>query len=315
MGFGAGFGRDLSGGIGKGFEKTVRRRGAQVRAVASMGHFLRDLWAAFNEDQVPFLAAAVSYFAFFSLFPLFLGLIAVAGHVLAPEEASQRLIGFIVQGFPGQEAFLRRIIESVVASRGTVGFFALVTLLWSGKNLFVSLAQALDLIEKAPAPGGLRFIIKRNLVALAFAVTLGGIMVLMGSLYGLVFTILTLEIPLLGIQPREIPLLMPFLFNVLPVALVAFGLIALYRWLPAYPRPLGDVIAGAAVAAALWEVLRRLFTWYVATFGRFNEVYGPATSVIVFLFWLYLSAIAFLFGGEWAAVRGRRSGGSAAGSS
>jgi membrane protein len=280
-----------------------------------MGDFLKDLWVAFNEDQVPFLAAAVSYFAFFSLFPLFLGLIAVAGHVLAPEEASRRLMGFIVQGFPGQEVFLRRIIESVVASRGAVGFFALITLLWSGKNLFVSLAQALDLIEKAPAPGGLYFTIKRNLVCLACAVALGGLLLLLGGLYGLLFAVLAFEIPLLGIQPREIPLLMPFVSDVLPVALVALGLIALYRWLPAHPRPLGDVIAGAAVAAALWEVLRRLFTWYVATFGRFNEVYGPATSVIVFLFWLYLSAIVFLLGGEWAAVRGRRSGGSAAGSS
>lgn len=279
-----------------------------MRRIRKIVGFLRELWAAFNADQVPFLAAAVSYFVFFSLFPLLLGLIAVAGFVLAPEEASRRLLAFVVRGFPGQEAYLQAVLESVVARRGPMGAFALLALLWSGKNLFVSLAQALDLIGKEAPPQGWAFAIKRNLLGLAFAVGLGGAMVLVGGLYALIFAILELEIPLLGLQPREIPFIVPLLFNVLPALLVALALLVLYRFLPAHPLPWRDLAWGAALAAGLWEVLRRLFGWYVMTFGRFDEVYGPATSVIVFLLWLYLSALVFLLGAEWAALLGKRGG-------
>lgn len=279
-----------------------------MRALRAIVRFSAALWKAFNRDNVPFLAAAVSYFAFFSLFPLLLGLIAVAGFVLAPEEASRRLLDFAVRGFPAQEAFLRRVLESVVASRQAVGAFAAAMLLWSGKNLFVSLAQALDLIGGVAPSGGFRFAIKRNLVALAFAVALGGAVLVVGGLYGLIFAVLELRIPLLGLQPRAIPLIVPVLYNVLPVVLVALALVALYRFLPARPQPWQDAGIGALVAAGLWDVLRRLFGWYVTTFGRFDAVYGPATSVIVFLLWLYLSAVVFLLGGEWAALRARRAG-------
>lgn len=268
--------------------------------------FLRDLIAAFNADRVPFLAAAISYFTFFSLFPLVLGLIAIAGFLLAPEEATERVLTIIVRGFPAQEAFLRNVLEAVVAARGGIGLIALVMLLWAGKNIFTSLAQALDIIWKTPPTGGFVFVIQRNLVALLFAIAIGGGMLVATILYWLLIAILTYEIPLLGFQPQDIPGIVPLLMNLLPVAIVTLSLIAMYRFLPAQRLSYGGIAVGAAVAALLWEVLRRVFGWYLATFSRFNEVYGPATSVIVFLLWLYLSAIIFLLGAEIAGLLQRR---------
>lgn len=264
--------------------------------------FVMDLVAAFNADQVPFLAAAISYFTFFALFPLMLGLIAIAGYILAPEQATERVLAFFARGFPSQEAFLRSTLEAVVAARGPIGLFALVTLLWAGKNIFTSLAQAIDLIWETPPKGGLMFSIQRNVVSLLFAIAVGGAMVAVAALYWLLVAVLTFEIPVLGMQPRDIPGIVPFLVHVLPLAIVALSLFAMYRFLPAERMALGPTAIGAGVAAFLWEILRRLFGWYLSTFGRFNEVYGPASSVIVFLFWLYLSAIIFLLGAEIAWV-------------
>jgi len=276
-----------------------------VEAIKVIGGILKELVNAFAADQVPFMAAAVSYFAFFSLFPLLLGLIAVAGFVLAPEEASQRVLDFSQQGFPGQEEFLRQTLRSVVESRGPVGLFALALLLWTGKNVFVSLAQALDLIFKTPAPGGLGFAVKRNLVALLFAAATGGVMAVVSVLYGLLFAVFAFEIPLLGIQPQDIPGILPLFLNLLPVLLVMLSLVAMYRWLPVRRLPFPAIASAALATSVLWEISRRLFTWYLATFSRFNEVYGPVASVIVFLFWLYLSAIIFLLGAEAAQLFAR----------
>lgn len=264
--------------------------------------FLRDLVTSFNEDQVPFMAAAMSYFAFFSLFPLLLGLIALAGYVLAPEEAMTQVMTFAARGLPGQEAFLRSTLEAVVEARGGIGLVALVTLLWSGKNIFFSFGTALDQIWENPPPQGLKGVLVRHALSLGFAVALGGAVIVVTALYWLLYALLALEIPFLGIQPRQIPGILPLLSNVLPLTLVTLGLVAMFRLLPSRRLPLLDTAVGAAVAAVLWELVRRVFTWYLSTFSRYHEVYGPAASVIAFLFWLYLTAILFLLGAEVAWV-------------
>lgn len=269
-----------------------------MNAIRATWDFLRDLVASVNADRVPFLAASISYFAFFSLFPLVLGLIAIAGYLLAPEEATQRVLDFVVRGFPAQEAFVSSTLEAVVAARGGVGLFALLTLLWAGKNIFSTLALAIDIIWDAPPKGGIVFTIQRNLVALGFAIAIGGAMLVLAALYWAVLAAFAFEIPLLGLQPKEIPGIVPVLMNLLPVGLVTLSLIAMYRFLPTQRVSFRQITVGAIAAALIWEVLRRLFGWYLSTFGRFNEVYGPATSVIVFLFWLYLSAVIFLLGAE-----------------
>lgn len=276
---------------------------------ASWG-FLRDLMTSFNEDQVPFMAAAMSYFAFFSLFPLLLGLISLAGFVLAPEEAMRQVMDFAARGFPGQEAFLRSTLEAVVEARGAIGLVALVTLLWSGKNIFFSFGTALDLIWENPPPQGLLGTLARHAISLGFAVSLGGAALVVTALYWLLYALLALEIPFLGLQPRQIPGILPLLSNVLPVTLVTLGLVAMFRLLPSRRLPLLETAVGAAVAAVLWEIVRRIFAWYLSTFSRYHEVYGPAASVIAFLFWLYLTAILFLLGAEvtWTLHRRQRPG-------
>lgn len=267
--------------------------------------FLKDVVTAFNADQVPFMAAAISYFTFFSLFPLTLGLIALAGFFLAPETASQQVLDAVVSAFPDQERLLRGTVEAVVSARRRIGLVALVMLLWAGKNIFLTLAQALDIIWKAQGTGSLGFVVRRNLVAVTFAVAIGGAILVAAALYALALTVLSFEVPVLGLSPQDMPGLVPLLTHLLPVAIATLSFLAMYRFLPAKRIPVRQVAVGALVSALLWEGLRRLFGWYVSTFGRFNEVYGPATSVILFLLWLYVSAMIFLLGAEVAKVSAR----------
>jgi membrane protein len=84
------------------------------------------------------------------------------------------------------------------------------------------------------------------------------------------------------------------------VTFVAFSL--LYRYIPDVKHGLHDVWPGAVVAALLFEAAKHGFTVYVANFSRYELVYGALGAVMLFLLWIYLSAMILLLGAELASV-------------
>jgi membrane protein len=80
---------------------------------------------------------------------------------------------------------------------------------------------------------------------------------------------------------------------------VALALALVYRYGPSRESPRWRWITwGSAVAAVLWLGASALFSWYAASFGRFNETYGSLGAVIGFMTWIWISAIVILIGGE-----------------
>ena len=73
-----------------------------------------------------------------------------------------------------------------------------------------------------------------------------------------------------------------------------------YKFLPNRQLSWTDVLPGALVAAMAWEVLRRLFGWYLEHIARYHMVYGSLGGIVGFLFWIYISATIFLIGVEVA---------------
>ena len=83
------------------------------------------------------LAALVAYYAFFSLFPLLLVLVA-AGSFFYAGDAVQRVLALIYQAIPVSRALIERNLQEVLEARGTVGLVSLLTLLWSASSAFSS---------------------------------------------------------------------------------------------------------------------------------------------------------------------------------
>jgi membrane protein len=84
------------------------------------------------------------------------------------------------------------------------------------------------------------------------------------------------------------------------IGALSIGAIAvLYRFGPAHSRPRPKWgWRGAAVATGLWLVASALFSWYVSSFGSYNETYGSVAAIAILMMWLWLSAFAVLIGGE-----------------
>jgi membrane protein len=80
---------------------------------------------------------------------------------------------------------------------------------------------------------------------------------------------------------------------------IALALAIIYRYGPSREKPQWRWITwGSAISALLWLGISGLFSWYAASFGKFNETYGSLGAVIGFMTWLWISAIVVLLGAE-----------------
>jgi membrane protein len=87
----------------------------------------------------------------------------------------------------------------------------------------------------------------------------------------------------------------------IPVLVSVATFIILYRTMPRNGVTWRDVWLGGMIAGLIWEVARRLFTWYLANFASYSLIYGSVGAIIAFLLWAYLSAMIVLLGAEFTA--------------
>ncbi|MBT3313672.1 MAG: YihY/virulence factor BrkB family protein [Anaerolineae bacterium] len=233
-------------------------------------------------------AAGTAYFAFFSFFPLVLLIVAIASRWFDPLWVESELITQLEFIVPGITRFLGDNLAKVVQNRGSITTTALLLLLWSGSTLFSIVARVMDSIwEGRDTRSTLRY---RGL-ALLFVIGLS-ILVLPLLIMGTWLT------PLInGLLPNLAPFLLSsvsFLFSTF-VSIVLFGL--LYRFLPHTSPAWHDIWIAAIAAGFLWEIAKRIFLSYTASFlTSSNLVYGSVSTIIVFLAWVHLSGLIFFFG-------------------
>jgi membrane protein len=258
-----------------------------------MRRYWESAWGLILEaraDNVTGEAAKVAYYFFLSLWPLLLGLFALTG-IFGGEPAFEWIMGWIRQVLPGDATrFLVSYVRQITMDeRPEMLSLGILLTLWSGSNIFAALTDGLNVIydvaetrswwkRRAMAVGLL--VAASVLLTSSAAAVMAGNEIIRGL--GLGRTVAFLRYP------------------------VAFAALSMLLWLVYYVLPARDqnvakryVTAGALVAATLWLMTTSLFRLYVADFGRY-ETYGIVGGVIVLLLWLYLTALAILFGGEVA---------------
>ncbi|MFO0968910.1 MAG: YihY/virulence factor BrkB family protein [Gemmataceae bacterium] len=274
-------------------------------------NLLKDAFTAWQDDRAPRMGAALAYYITFSLAPLLLIAVAVAGAVFG-EQAARGEIVRDIESTVGQAG--AKTIQDMLASAGTPGGSAVmivvgvVVILLAASGIFAELQDALNTIFKAPASAttGLWHIISSRF--LSFLMVLGIALILLVSL--VVSTILA------ALSTYVTPQSMPggfFLWHALN-ALISLGLVTLlfammYRVLPDVPLRWRDVWVGAAVTALLFTVGKTLIGLYLGRAGT-TSAFGAAGSFVVILLWVYYSAQIMLFGAElthlWSVRRGQR---------
>src|SRR5215467_305727 len=258
---------------------------------------------AFNEDYASSMGAALAYYTTFSLAPVLIVVIGVAGFVFGQEAARGEIVDQL-RGLIGGES--ATAVQDLLRSASQPGksllasSVGLSTLLVGATSVFAELQSSLDRIWRAPAlkaPTGVWGLLRSRLLTFGMVVAIGFLL-----LVSLALSAAVSAVDKWGgmLFPRWHTLL-----EVLNIGL-GFALTALlfgmaYRILPRVRIAWRDVIIGAAVTAALFEGGKYLIGLYLGRAG-IGSSFGAAGSLIVVLAWVYYSAQIFLLGAEFTWV-------------
>lgn len=267
-----------------------------------MSKLLSATFTKWTEDHAQGLGAALAFYTVFSLAPLLLLVIAIAGVMFGQEAAEGQIIGQI-QSFVGEES--AKVIQDMLENvrKPTTGLIAtclaFVTLLFGATAVFVQLQDALNIIWGVESKPGLGIIQTLKDRFISFFAVLGSGFLL------LVF--LALSAGLAAIGHRLEYLLPGFELLIQPInALVSFGVVTvlfamIYKMLPDVSIQWSDVWIGAGLTSFLFTIGMFLIGLYLGK-SDMGVIYGAAGSLIVVLLWVYYASQIFLFGAEFTAV-------------
>lgn len=259
--------------------------------------------SAWIGDYAPSMGAALSYYTVFSLAPMLLIVVAVAGLVFGQDAARGALAEQLssMMGAQGAEAVQGLLASASKPSEGILAtVIGVAVLLLGATTVFGELQDSLDRIWHAPAKpegGGLWGLIRTRF--LSFGMILGIAFLLMISLVvsAGVAAIGNWWGPVFG-GWEILAQVVTFLFG-LAVTTVGFALI--YKLMPRVKVQWHDVWIGAAVTALLFSLGRFLIGLYIGKSGVASG-FGAAGSLIIVFVWVYYSAQIFLLGAEFTWV-------------
>lgn len=256
----------------------------------------------FVDDDCMHLAAAISYYALFSLFPMLLGLISILGFVLGSSIVQARLMDAIAAYLPGSASFVGETFDRLVAARGTVGIVATLGLLWSAMSVFAAVRKSLNVAWNLSKS---RHIVHQKVLELGLVLGVACLVVLSVALSAAFSIVREFEIPLLGLRPFEHELLWSTLGILVPFGFTFLVFVLVYKVVPNTDVLWREAVLGALVASPLFELSKNAFVWYAQDIGRYELVYGSVGAVMALLMWVYVSSIILLLGAEAASEYGR----------
>ncbi len=270
--------------------------------------FGQEVIAEWSSDKASRLAAALAYYTIFSLAPLLIIAIAVAGLFFGEAAAREAVVTQLQSliGQQGAEAVQQMLANANRPGAGTVALIiGVATLLLGASGVFAQLKGALNTIwDVKPAPGqGIWKTVSDRL--LSFGMVLGIAFLLLVSL--LVSTVLS---TLSGQFEQLLPgadFLWQLLDFVISLGVIALLFAIIYKVLPDVTIAWKDVWVGAGVTALLFTIGKFLIGLYLGR-SSVGSTYGAAGSLVVLLVWVYYSAQIVFIGAEFTQVYARRYG-------
>ncbi len=260
-----------------------------------------------SKDNASELAAAIAYYTIFSIAPLLVIAIAIAGYFFSRSTAQNQLLSQ-VSGVVGPQTagFLITLMQNTNrTSNGIIPtIISIIVLLLGASGIFLQIQYALNKIWDVPQTkgGGIMRTLKQRLNS--FLMVLGiGFLFLLFLLLSAAVSILTNYI---NISPQNKAL--PQIINLAVLFILMTILFAMvYRFVPDKEISWKDVWLGASVTSLLFVLGRYAIGLYL-TISKTGAAYGAAGSLIVLLIWIYYSAQIFLLGAEFTQVFARKYG-------
>lgn len=258
----------------------------------------------FFADNCTQMAAAISYYVLFSVFPLVIFIVGILGLLLQDSALQDDVIEAILELIPlsegeGEDNVSVAVRDVAGVGSGALGALGLIGMAWSGSNMMGvirrSINTAYDLERHRP-------LLRQKLLDLALVLGLG--LFFLTSVATTAFLRTAREfsddLDVVGNASQQAGLLWDGASYAIPLLFSIIAFTVLYWIVPATKVKIHEVWPGALLAAIFFELGKIGFTFYLTNFSNYGLVYGSLGAVVAFLFWVYLGSQILLFGAEVA---------------
>jgi membrane protein len=280
-------------------ESIPRRDAPPLRVVWGVVRDTVSDWITHNASS---LGAALAFYTLFSIAPILVIAMAVAGSVFGPNVAETQVLDQM-RGLLGDAG--AKAVQSLLASahqsglKGIAAAIGVVTLLIGATSVFGELQKTLDYIWKSPEKSSVAWwrILRSRILSVGLILGVG--FLLMVSL------LVSAALSALGAWFQTFlvqwSVILPALDLVLSLGLSTVLFAMIYKFVPREDLAWGDVWIGGLVTACLFTVGKQLIGLYLGR-SSLSSAYGAAGSIMVLLLWIYYSAQIFLLGAEFTHV-------------
>lgn len=260
-----------------------------------------------EEDNIFFMAGAISFNVLVAIVPLILFAAGIAGFVLSTRYADPEgvLVRFLLRNLPvleDDQGLVDRLgteIAEFIAGGPSFTIVGAVLLMWFSARLVGTLRTALREIFDV---GDVRGILWGKMFDM-LVVMVGGVLFLANvGITALLRAGRDWGVSILGIEGMALSLIQRLSVEALAVGAIWVLFLGIYRFLPARPVPWRTALIAATFTTVVHEVLKNGFGWYVSEIANYATTYGNLISLALLFFWIYYEAIGFVLGGEVAQV-------------
>lgn len=269
---------------------------------------VKETAVGYSRDKGPLLAAALAYHTIFSLAPLLVITVAVAGFVFGETAVEGELV-HLIEDAVGREAGI--VIQNLIsnASQGSSGIFATILstalLFYGATGVFGQLKNALNMIwgiARGPDPGILA-LLKTRFLAVLMVMGIGFLLLTVVATN----TILTAINSRLAAQGADMRAALPGVNFLITFVILTLLFAIILKTLPDATVAWRDALVGGGVTSFLFGIGQFVIGWYLGS-RSIGSAYGAAGSLVVVLFWIYISAQILLLGAEFTQVYANKHG-------
>jgi membrane protein len=281
--------------------RGLQRLGRAVRRHASLS--ARAAWVALRRlglsDDLTF-ASSIAYYALLSIFPLLLLLFSLLGRLTGDPADQAALVDLLLRYFPRRVEFITTQLNEVQGAGIGLSLAGTVVLCWTAMGVFRAISSA---VNHAWHVERRRSFLRHQASAFLMLLTAGGLL-----LAALVLASVTemMATSWFGQLLTDVPGLMPAVdlalrYPATLLLIVVAGLILYF--VPNTDVHVGDVWVGAVLTGVLWRGALDGFSWYLGL--GVVSIRGSVAAIVVFLLWVYVSAVILIYGVEFSAAYAR----------
>lgn len=269
---------------------------------------VKEALSSWSDDYAPSMGAALAYYTMFSIAPMLVIAIAVAGFAFGADVARTEMLSQL-QGLMGEQGAqaVAGMLDSVSQPRESLAATVLgfIVLLVGATTVFAELQNALDRIWRAPQrdEGGLWALLRARLLSFGMILGIGFLLMVSLAFSAALSALGKWWAPLFGAWE----VLLQVVNFVVSFGLTTTVFALIYKLIPRVDIEWRDVWIGAAVTALLFTIGKFLIGLYIGR-SAVASTFGAAASMAVMLIWVYYSAQIFLMGAEFTWVYSHRLG-------